>query len=340
VLVGGEQGCQPVLLLGGEQIGPGVQGPPRPVERVVGAAAVTMGVLDASAAAVERVAGEAGSSTATTDRGEIDDHRDELVAAPGVAPDVLIDPDHSDPVEPGGILDQDPRALGEDRVVGGVPRHPEALGDAGDSEVLTHEALQRPPQPTAGDLRPRLRRPGGVLTPDVPAPGTPVAADRELQRRGPPAQRLVRQPTHHGVARHALAPAAAAPLIRFADPTRQHRTRRLEPAPHHLQTQLVEAGERGQVSRASEGSVRHVEVFPVGSVRTPIIGRPRPLPGHRHANPRYTLNCGEPENSLSSKTTRAAARTAAGRVGSAPRASARTVATVASHDVTAEPGGA
>jgi len=34
----------------------------------------------------------------------------------------------------------------------------------------------------------------------------------------------------------------------------------------------------------------------VGSVRTPIIGRPRPLPGHRHANPRYTLKCDEPIN--------------------------------------------
>jgi len=41
-----------------------------------------------------------------------------------VPPDVLIDPDHGDAVEPGGIVDQDPGALGEDRVVGGVPRHP------------------------------------------------------------------------------------------------------------------------------------------------------------------------------------------------------------------------
>jgi hypothetical protein len=29
-------------------------------------------------------------------------------------------------------------------------------------------------------------------------------------------------------------------------------------------------------------------------VGTPIIGRPRPLPGQRHADPDYTLNCEEP----------------------------------------------
>jgi hypothetical protein len=32
----------------------------------------------------------------------------------------------------------------------------------------------------------------------------------------------------------------------------------------------------------------------VGSVRTPIIGRPRPLPGLRRATQHYTLNYEEP----------------------------------------------
>ena len=60
-----------------------------------------------------------------------------------------------------------------------------------------------------------------------------------------------------------------------------------------LGVQLVEAGERGQV-RASEGSVRHVEVFPVGSVRTPIIGRTSTPTRPPTRQPRYTLNCEEP----------------------------------------------
>jgi hypothetical protein len=38
----------------------------------------------------------------------------------------------------------------------------------------------------------------------------------------------------------------------------------------------------------------HVEVFRMGSVRTPIIGRPRPLPRQRRAVHLYTLNCEEP----------------------------------------------
>ena len=59
-----------------------------------------------------------------------------------------------------------------------------------------------------------------------------------------------------------------------------------------LQTQLVETSERSQI-RASEGSVRHVEVSPVGSMRTPIIRRPRPL---RRTDTRYTLNCEDPGN--------------------------------------------
>jgi hypothetical protein len=54
-----------------------------------------------------------------------------------------------------------------------------------------------------------------------------------------------------------------------------------------LQPELLQPAESGQV-RAAKGSVRHVEVFPVGSVRTSIIGRPRPLSSDRHAGPDYT----------------------------------------------------
>jgi len=40
--------------------------------------------------------------------------------------------------------------------------------------------------------------------------------------------------------------------------------------------------------------VGHVEVLQIGSVKTPTIGRPRPLPPHRRAHPNYILNCEEP----------------------------------------------
>ena len=68
------------------------------------------------------------------------------------------------------------------------------------------------------------------------------------------------------------------------DPAGQDRTIRLQALPDDLETKLIQTAERGQV-RTGEGSVRHVEVFRTGGVRTPIIGRPRPLPGQRHARP-------------------------------------------------------
>jgi hypothetical protein len=107
----------------------------------------------------------------------------------------------------------------------------------------------------------------------------------------------VGQPPDHGVARDAFAAAAAAPAVGLDDTTGQDRTIWLEPLPNDLEPKLVETGERGQV-RASEGSVRHVEVFQMGRVGTLIFGRPRPLCGDRRAGPRYTLNCEEPENRL------------------------------------------
>ncbi len=113
----------------------------------------------------------------------------------------------------------------------------------------------------------------------------------------PPAERLVRQPPDHGAARRALTSAAAAPSIGLDDPARRDRPVGLKPLPDHLESELVEAAERGQV-RASEGSVRHVEIFQVDSVRTSILGRPRPLPDDRRADPGqilgYTLICEEP----------------------------------------------
>ena len=86
------------------------------------------------------------------DAGQIDDHGDVLVAAAGVAPHVLIDPDDLHPVETVRVLDQDPLALGQHRVVGGVPRDGEGLGDAGHGQVPDHDGLQRPPQATPRQL--------------------------------------------------------------------------------------------------------------------------------------------------------------------------------------------
>jgi len=64
----------------------------------------------------------------------------------------------------------------------------------------------------------------------------------------------------------------------------------------HLQPQAIQARERAQI-RAIKDSIGHVEVFQMDGVGTPIIGRPRPIPGHDTPNPAnntYTLNYEEP----------------------------------------------
>ncbi len=57
--VGREQGLEPLALLVGEQVGPGVQGAPGPVERIVFAATVAVEpLLDPEPALVQRVSGQ------------------------------------------------------------------------------------------------------------------------------------------------------------------------------------------------------------------------------------------------------------------------------------------
>ena len=132
-----------------------------------------------------------------------------------MAPHVLIDADHRDTVEPGRVIDQGTLPLGQDGIVGGVPRYAEALGDAGHGQVLDDDADQAPTQAGTGDLGPRFGRGGGVLTPHVRALDAPVATHGDEQRGGAPAERDVCEPPGHRVARYAMAPAPPAPVVRL-----------------------------------------------------------------------------------------------------------------------------
>jgi hypothetical protein len=105
----------------------------------------------------------------------------------------------------------------------------------------------------------------------------------------------MREPPRHRVSRNTFRPALRTPRIGIGDTTLQHHPVRLEPLPDRVKAELIEAAERGQI-RGREGSVVHVEVFRLDSVRTPILGRPRPSPGQRRTKPNYTLNCEEPVN--------------------------------------------
>ena len=125
-----------------------------------------------------------------------------------------------------------------------------------------------------------VRPPPSVLTPHPRTVPAAEATDRHQQRRRTPPERLMRQASGHRVTRHSFATATTAPAVELArlDPARQHRPVGFDTLPDNLRPELVKATEHAKV-RAHEGSVNHVEVFRLGSVRTPIIGRPRPYPG-------------------------------------------------------------
>ena len=124
----------------------------------------------------------------------------------------------------------------------------------------------------------------------------PVAAHAHVQDRGTPPAGLMRQAPDHRVTRLALAPATSTPPVLTSNTARQHCMVCLNALTRHLQPQAIQARERAQI-RAIKGSIGHVEVFQMDGVGTPIIERPRPLPGHDTPNPTqhpYPPNYEEP----------------------------------------------
>jgi len=114
----------------------------------------------------------------------------------------------------------------------------------------------------------------------------------------------VGKPSDHGVTWSPFAAAAPAPLVGLDHLAGQYGTIRLESLPGDNEAEFVEAAEGSQVgageriSAPADGSVVHVEVFRAECVGALILGRPRPLSGHRRAGPprdvRYTLIWEEP----------------------------------------------
>jgi hypothetical protein len=107
----------------------------------------------------------------------------------------------------------------------------------------------------------------------------------------------VRQPPRRGIPWSAQFTASPAPLIIVNHPAFQDRPVRFQELAHDSQAQPVQPGKRGHIG-LSESRVSHVEVFQMGSVRTSILGGPRPLTGQRRASTSYTLNCDEPSKPL------------------------------------------
>ncbi len=133
---GGLEAGEPVIRDDLHTVAPGLWSPGEPLLE---------GLLRAAFDHVQ----EPGWAGAVTDGLEVDDHRHVLVPASLVALHVLIDPEDPDAVEPGLVADEDPLAFGQDGLVGGVPCDTESFSDAGDGEMLAHDAFQRPPRSTA-----------------------------------------------------------------------------------------------------------------------------------------------------------------------------------------------
>ena len=158
----------------------------------------------------------------------------------------------------------------------------------------------RCPDRRLGDSRPD-RRQAATSGSELRPVAAPVAADRDQQRRGAPAERFVRR-RRTTLSRGAPYSRSRGPSAHRGpprdDPARQDRPARLEALPGDLQPELVEPAERRQIGRPEgqtnsqirtagadvRSSVGHVEVFRMGGVGTFILGRPRPVSSHRRAD--------------------------------------------------------
>ena len=169
-------------------------------------------------------------------------------------------------------------------VLAALPGHAQGLGDTRHRQMMNDHTRERPSHRRPRELGARIGRLIHILAPHVSALRAPVAAHAHVQDRGTPPAGVVRQAPDYRVTSHALTPAASTPPILTNDAASQHCMVWPHALASYFQAQVIQVRERAQV-RAIKGSIGHVEVFRMDGVGTPIIGRPRPLPGHDTPNP-------------------------------------------------------
>lgn len=201
---------------------------------------------------------------------------------------MLVNPDHTHTIEASRIRDQDALSFGQHGVVGGVPRDVETGRDPRHAQVLDHKSFQTPTQRGPRQLRTRLGCGTDVLAPHPPALDAPIAPQPHVQECGAPPQRDMRQASYYRAPDPSLAAAVVTPIIGFRRPAGEDRTFGFDALAGDFQPETVDKTETSQI-RAREGSVGHVEVFQMGSVRTPIFGGPRPVQPAATPQPRTAL---------------------------------------------------
>lgn len=92
----------------------------------------------------------------------------------------------------------------------------------------------------------------------------------------------MRQAPHHCAPRDSSPTAGPAPRIVYGDSAFEDSAVPADVLAGDGEAEPVEEAEAVEV-RGYESRLRHVEVFRLDSVGTSILGRPRPLSSHRHA---------------------------------------------------------
>lgn len=156
-------------------------------------------------------------SGALTHGGEIHDDRDVLVPGAGMPPDMLINAQHFDPVEPVQIINEQALAFGQHCYVDGIPREAQFFGNSGDGRVLADLPSQSPVQGGAADFLSWCCCLAQIFTSRSSAVGTSVAAVIDDQDGGAPAEWVVGESAGHSIAGNAGVTAGAAPLVMVGD---------------------------------------------------------------------------------------------------------------------------
>lgn len=164
---------------------------------------------------------------------------------------MLVKTNDFDPIEAVWVINEHTSSFGNDDLVRGVPGDAETFSDTGHGEMLAHNSFQRPAQPTAGELRPRLDHFRGFLAPHVPVPGAIVAADTHQQCGGALAEGFLTKFSRHSIVWEALASAPVTPVIRSNNTTRKIRADIL---PGHLESKAIKTAKSSRVG-ALKGSV-------------------------------------------------------------------------------------
>ena len=141
--------------------------------------------------------------------------------------------------------------------------------------MIDNECFQSPTESGPGDLRSGRGRLAGVMAPHASAEFAFIASESDEQSSWAVPEGLVSQFPGHGVARHAMSAASAAPLIVGRRGAQEHCFSIGDVLARAVQAECDEVAERSEV-RSGERKMVHVEVFRMVCVGTSSFEGPRP----------------------------------------------------------------